>query len=488
MVKLFCLLLVLWCWKGDAFSSTSITSTEISSLRMPASPWHRGQYTMKIHKHDTGKTSTTKTEVVKQSSKTVVLNADYSSAIRDLRKANAPKKIVQYVQDYTTQYPEVMYNLNMTMIAIKALQACNRSDLILPIFEIWQNKTLFQEDLWSQNVTTIWLVKLFCKLNHANIAENLIKQVEITMPKMEEGKNASVKAFLEDLYQNMAFGLASDNQYDSCIQYLTNMRANQMVIDLDISKKLLKLFLKGSTSALIRRAVYLMCKLQGLTDIDSLQMLLGSYIKTVDFIKGAVSIDTLPEEDYPEVTFIGRSNVGKSSLINMVTNRKNLAFTSKMAGKTTELNYFIAKGVVGAKKEEIRFNLVDVPGVGYAQRSKTQKAAWKELFEAFLQQRKTLQCVFHLIDSRHGILDADYECLDLLRVLPSHVNYIFVFTKLDKYKNIDFVKAPINMDIMNKINEEVQLRTTRKIPMIYTSSETRLGGVELLLTILNACK
>jgi GTP-binding protein len=227
-----------------------------------------------------------------------------------------------------------------------------------------------------------------------------------------------------------------------------------------------------------------MLSLRSAHDNDALQIVVNSFLRSIDFIKGAVSMDTLPMEDCPEVAFIGRSNVGKSSLINAITNRKGLAFTSKTAGKTSEFNYFEVKGLVGAKKEEPRFYLIDLPGVGYAARSRDQRWGWKNLLDSFAQQRNTLKVIFHLVDSRHGMLDADYECLELLDTLPEHVTYVVVFTKVDKLRTSDNT-VPIAEHILRSVQIKVKERTHRHVPILFTSSDTKYGALDVLLMILN---
>ncbi|KAJ1430208.1 hypothetical protein B484DRAFT_396034 [Ochromonadaceae sp. CCMP2298] len=106
-------------------------------------------------------------------------------------------------------------------------------------------------------------------------------------------------------------------------------------IDADTARRILKQFLAQSKPETIHRAIFALLAVRGLDDNDSIQLITNSYLRSVDFVKGAVSLATLPEPDVPEVAFIGRSNVGKSSLINMITNRKGLAFTSKSPGRTS---------------------------------------------------------------------------------------------------------------------------------------------------------
>ena len=145
---------------------------------------------------------------------------------------------------------------------------------------------------------------------------------------------------------------------------------------------------------------------------------------SVDFVLGVVAMSGLPEDDRAEVAFAGRSNVGKSSLINALTNRKSLARTSAEPGRTREINYFdLGEGTAW---------LVDLPGYGYAKVSKTQAQAWMKLTRQFLRGRASLRRVFLLIDSRRGLMPPDLEVMDMLDTTA--VVYQIVLTKTDKLK------------------------------------------------------
>jgi len=150
----------------------------------------------------------------------------------------------------------------------------------------------------------------------------------------------------------------------------------------------------------------------------------------VTFVKGAVSIDTLPPMDFGEVAFAGRSNVGKSSLINGLTQRKNLARTSNTPGRTQELNYF----EVGVEQGCPMF-VVDLPGYGYAKVSRSKVNEWVKVIKKYLAGRANLRRVFLLIDSRHGLKDSDKEIMTMLDVAA--VSYQLILTKLDKLKVAD---------------------------------------------------
>ncbi|SES64914.1 ribosome biogenesis GTP-binding protein YihA/YsxC [Oceanicella actignis] len=145
------------------------------------------------------------------------------------------------------------------------------------------------------------------------------------------------------------------------------------------------------------------------------------FLGPVAFVKGVVAMDGLPPADRPEFCFAGRSNVGKSSLINALTQRKSLARTSNTPGRTQELNFFDLGGAAW---------MVDVPGYGFAEAPVKTVARWQRLLRDYLAGRPTLRRVFVLIDSRHGVKKADHEILDLLD--RAAVSCQIVMTKADK--------------------------------------------------------
>ena len=193
------------------------------------------------------------------------------------------------------------------------------------------------------------------------------------------------------------------------------------------------------------------------------------------FIRGVPAMKFLPPEGPPEVAFAGRSNVGKSSLINALVGQKGLARTSNTPGRTQELNYFVPGGHTGENGDLPPIALVDMPGYGYAEAPKEQVDAWTRLVFDYLRGRATLKRVFVLIDSRHGIKANDADVLALLD--KAAVSYQIVLTKSDKIKPEGVPKLI-----------EATLKLIAKRPaafpvLIATSSEKGIGLTELQRTI-----
>lgn len=186
-------------------------------------------------------------------------------------------------------------------------------------------------------------------------------------------------------------------------------------------------------------------------------------VKSAEFVCSNTQVDKLPDPNLPEYAFIGRSNVGKSSLINALTNRKGLAKTSQRPGKTQLINHFVINDT---------WYLVDLPGYGYAQTSKKNRADWEKFIRKYLLSRENLQCIFVLIDSRlePQKIDLEFCCWLGERGLP----FMLIFTKADKQSG---VKSDQNMAkfkrALLKWFEEVP-------PRFITSSETRLGVEDVL--------
>ena len=184
-------------------------------------------------------------------------------------------------------------------------------------------------------------------------------------------------------------------------------------------------------------------------------------IRTSEFLYSAVKPTSLPREGLPEIAFLGRSNVGKSSLINRLLNRNRLAQTSKSPGKTRTLNFFLVNG-------DLLF--VDLPGYGYARVSKKEHASWRKMAEGYLGDRKPLCCALLLVDIRHRPSELDRHMMDWLA--HSGLRTVVVTTKADKLSG-SRRKGQVDM-----IRKELAVPADR--PVIPFSSSTGLGRDHVL--------
>ncbi|KQR77897.1 GTP-binding protein [Rhizobium sp. Leaf384] len=198
------------------------------------------------------------------------------------------------------------------------------------------------------------------------------------------------------------------------------------------------------------------------------------------FIRGVPSMEFLPPEGPTEIAFAGRSNVGKSSLINALVGQKGLARTSNTPGRTQELNYFVPDGYSGAEGDLPPMALIDMPGYGYAQAPKAHVDAWTKLVFDYLRGRATLKRVYVLIDSRHGIKKNDDDVLSLLD--KAAVSYQVVLTKTDK------IKAGAVPHLMADTLEKIRKRPAAFPEIVATSSEKGEGLDELRAAILTAIR
>ncbi len=186
-------------------------------------------------------------------------------------------------------------------------------------------------------------------------------------------------------------------------------------------------------------------------------------VKSAEFICSNTQISKLPPPEKPEYAFIGRSNVGKSSLINMLVNKKGLAKTSQTPGKTQLINHFYINE---------QWYLVDLPGYGYARISKSKKEDWDKFIRTYLDKRESLQCVLVLIDSRHEPQKIDLAFCNWLG--EKGLSFVLIFTKADKQSGL---KTDQNIAKFRKALSE----TFEEVPQFFiTSAENRLGRDEVL--------
>jgi GTP-binding protein len=179
-----------------------------------------------------------------------------------------------------------------------------------------------------------------------------------------------------------------------------------------------------------------------------------------DFIWGTGDIESLPPQRLNEVAFVGRSNAGKSSLINALTNRKALARVSNTPGRTREINFFDLGG---------KLILADLPGYGYARASKTLAAEWQRLIFAYLRGRASLRRVLLLIDSRRGIMDTDLAVMELLD--EAAASYVVVLTKTDELRGDEFAV------VVSAVESEAK-KHTAAFPDIFATSAHAKDGLD----------
>ena len=191
----------------------------------------------------------------------------------------------------------------------------------------------------------------------------------------------------------------------------------------------------------------------------------------IDVLKSAPGLQFLPDPTVPEIAFAGRSNVGKSSLLNALANRKGLARTSNTPGRTQELNFF----EVG---KPLQIRLVDMPGYGFAEAPKDMVKRWRFLINDYLRGRAVLKRALVLVDARHGLKPVDHEVMDMLDAAA--VSYHVVLTKADKVKRTDLET------VQAQIADQAAKHPAAHPHIFTTSSETGSGITELRTAILEA--
>ena len=195
-------------------------------------------------------------------------------------------------------------------------------------------------------------------------------------------------------------------------------------------------------------------------------------VKTAEFLKSSAHPKECPPADRPEYAFIGRSNVGKSSLINMLTSRKGLAKISSTPGKTQLINHFMIDVGREHTGDGTSWYLVDLPGFGYAKVSKKSRVKWQRTSEQFLTGRRNLMCVMMLLDSRHPPQKVDLEFMAWMG--ENQLPFVMVFTKVDKLNQAERAGFLLRYELE-------MLKQWHRMPPVYvTSSEKGEGREELL--------
>lgn len=192
-------------------------------------------------------------------------------------------------------------------------------------------------------------------------------------------------------------------------------------------------------------------------------------VLNAEFIKGTVSPEQFPNLNLPELAFAGRSNVGKSSLLNSIVNKKNLAHTSSTPGKTQQINFFVVEG---------KWAFADLPGFGFAAIGKQHREEWAKLNFAYLESRKSLAFINILVDSRH---DPQPKDLALIEWCENHkMRYLLILTKCDKLKDKEILERKNQLD-------NLLSNCSFNIDVLPYSSQTGMGRIGLLAIIKREC-
>ncbi len=205
-------------------------------------------------------------------------------------------------------------------------------------------------------------------------------------------------------------------------------------------------------------------------DAETLEAARVLFARPATFVMGAAKVEQLPDTSLPEVTFAGRSNVGKSSLINALVGQNHLARASNEPGRTREVNFFIVNSAM---------HLVDLPGYGWAKASKTTVKKFQDLGRDYLRGRPNLHRAYLLIDARHGLKSVDNEPMDALD--GAAVSYQIVLTKADKIKPSELAR------VKEETAQKIKKRPAAHPIVLATSSETGFGIPELRAEIMTVC-
>mmetsp|Transcript_53592 Transcript_53592/g.86755 ORF Transcript_53592/g.86755 Transcript_53592/m.86755 type:complete len:529 (+) Transcript_53592:272-1858(+) len=313
------------------------------------------------------------------------------------------------------------------------------------------------------------------------------------------------------VYAAVVVGLLREGKLKKAKESLAVFKTLSQSLSLGMYKSIMREFARVQSLQGVLEVLEVMRHWKITADAEALELVANVAVHDVQFVKGAVSMETLPEPisgfEVPEACFAGRSNVGKSSLVNMICNRKKLAFTSKTPGKTQEFNYFLVSGgrAVGGPSEKNNFHLVDLPGVGYAEVPTFKREEWKQFYRAYLSERPSLRVLFQLIDGRHGAMKDDLELMSLVtevrksreqageegeggggsgggagnrrreRALEPFA-HVIVLTKMDKRESKDVA------NMLKSVRETLKSAgcdDTERTPILLTSATSKLGRDEM---------
>ncbi|CAM9284812.1 unnamed protein product [Ectocarpus sp. 12 AP-2014] len=385
----------------------------------------------------------------------------FLSAFETLRKAKAPKKIFQAFSTAKRNGIEGLPDL--AAAAVKEELKLSRVDLARSVIETLGTE---QWDAWlaSDLDGAQAVIRCACAASEAAFAEELIAKAGFSCGGGDELAEAFVSA-ATSVYPNLITAFSRNGKRGDAMRLLEAMANARLPVKTPAANRLLQGFHKRRDLEAVFKVLDVMAAAGVDGDDETYEWLANAAVRGVDFVKGAVSMATLPKEPVlPEAAFIGRSNVGKSSLINMVCNRKALAFTSKRPGKTQQFNYFLMNN-----NTENSFYLVDLPGMGYAKVPEKQRKEWSTLFRSYITRRSSLRVLFHLIDGRHGPVGQDHAIMKLMAELPDTARYVVVLTKADKSDN------SVSRQVLEGVVAALREAGVSRTPVVLTSAASKLG-------------
>ncbi|CBJ27669.1 YihA4, YihA/EngB-like GTPase [Ectocarpus siliculosus] len=385
----------------------------------------------------------------------------FLGAFETLRKAKAPKKIFQAFSTAKRNGIEGLPDL--AAAAVKEELKLSRVDLARSVIETLGAE---QWDAWlARHLDGAQaVVRCACAASEAAFAEELIAKAGFSCGGGDELAEEFVSA-ATSVYPNLITAFSRNGKRGDAMRLLEAMANARLPVKTPAANRLLQGFHKRRDLEAVFKVLDVMAAAGVDGDDETYEWLANAAVRGVDFVKGAVSMATLPKEPVlPEAAFIGRSNVGKSSLINMVCNRKALAFTSKRPGKTQQFNYFLMNN-----NTENAFYLVDLPGMGYAKVPEKQRKEWSTLFRSYITRRSSLRVLFHLIDGRHGPVGQDHAIMKLMAELPDTARYVVVLTKADKSDN------SVSRQVLEGVVAALREAGVSRTPVVLTSAASKLG-------------
>ncbi|CAN0364716.1 unnamed protein product [Ascophyllum nodosum] len=385
----------------------------------------------------------------------------FVEAVELYRKAKAPRKISQAFE--MAKKKETDGLVEVAAAAVKAELKISREDLARSIID---SLGVGHWDAWLANDLegAQAVIRCACAASEPVLAEELIVKAGFSCGGVNEPTGDHAKA-AASVYPNLVTAFSRKGRRGDAMRLLEAIAQGRLQVETAAMNRLLESFHRRRDLEAVFKVLDAMAAGGVDGDDETYEWLANAAVRGVEFVTGAVSMETLPKEPVlPEAAFIGRSNVGKSSLINMVCNRKALAYTSKTPGKTQQFNYFLMNG-----NTEHAFYLVDMPGMGYAKVPQKQRKEWASLFQSYITRRSHLRVMFHLIDGRHGPVGQDSTIMKLMTELPGTARYVVVLTKADKSDNS--VSKQVLESVVSALREAGLSRT----PVVLTSATSKLG-------------